>query len=52
MMNGCSLNNECALRYELAERKFKEAVEESILGFESKDPHVASAKVGGDNLKC
>eukprot|EP00983_Pelagomonas_calceolata_P025009 786235-Pelagomonas_calceolata.AAC.1 len=34
-------------KYELAERKFKEAVEESILGFESKDPHVASAKVGG-----
>ncbi|KAF5834610.1 hypothetical protein DUNSADRAFT_8695 [Dunaliella salina] len=31
-------------KYELAERKFKEAVEESILGFESKDPHVASAK--------
>lgn len=34
-------------RYELAERKFKEAVEESILGFDSSDPHIASAKVSG-----
>jgi hypothetical protein len=32
-------------RYDLAERKFKEAVEESILGFNAQDPHVASAKV-------
>lgn len=32
-------------RYDLAERKFKEAVEESILGFNAQDPHIASAKV-------
>ena len=32
-------------RYELAEKKFREAVEEAELGFEPGDPHVASAKV-------
>lgn len=32
-------------RYELAEKKFKEAIEEAILGFNPQDPHVASAKV-------
>ena len=31
-------------RYELAEKKFREAAGESILVFGAKDPHVASTK--------